>query len=97
MRCWIALPTMNLGKLWEIVKDRGDWQAAVYALQRVGRDLATKQQQSGCLWGYPGDSGGKSPPANAGGTRDSDLILGREDPLEKGIATRSSILVWEIP
>jgi len=23
--------------------------------------------------------------------------LGQEDPLEKGIATQSSILVWEIP
>ena len=23
--------------------------------------------------------------------------LGREDPLEKGMTTRSSILVWEIP
>ena len=88
---------MNLGKLWEIVKDREDWQAAVYGLQRVRHDLATEQQQSSCLWGCPGDSGGKNPHANAGGTRDSDLILSREDPLEKGIATRSSILAWEIP
>ena len=23
--------------------------------------------------------------------------LGREDPLEKGVATRSSILAWEVP
>ena len=30
---------INLSKLWEIVKDRGAW------LQRVGHDLATKQQQ----------------------------------------------------
>ena len=26
---------MNLSKLWEIVKDRGAWHAAVYELQRV--------------------------------------------------------------
>ena len=28
---------------------------------------------------------------------DTDLILGQEDPLEKEIATHSSILAWEIP
>ena len=33
---------------------------------------------------------------NAGDTGDSRLILG-EDPLEKEMATHSSILAWEIP
>ena len=32
----------------------------------------------------------KNPPANA------DLILGQEDPLEKEMATYSSILAWKI-
>ena len=36
----------------------------------------------------------KNPPANA---EDTGLILGLEDPLEKEVATHSSILVWEIP
>ena len=36
----------------------------------------------------------KNPPANAG---DVSLILGREDTLEKEMATHSSILAWEIP
>ena len=36
----------------------------------------------------------KNLPARAG---DTDLILGQEDPLEKEIATHSSILAWEIP
>ena len=36
----------------------------------------------------------KNPPANAG---DAGSILGSEDPLEKGMATHSSILAWEIP
>ena len=36
---------MNLGKLWEIMEDRGAWQAAVMSSQRIGQDLATKQQQ----------------------------------------------------
>ena len=36
----------------------------------------------------------KNPPANA---RDVGLIPGLEDPLEKEMATHSSILAWEIP
>ena len=35
---------MNDSELWEIVKDRGAWRAAVHGLQRVRRDLATEQQ-----------------------------------------------------
>ena len=36
----------------------------------------------------------KDPPANA---RDTIWSLGWEDPLEKEVATHSSILAWEIP
>ena len=36
----------------------------------------------------------KNLPANTG---DMALILGQEDPLEKEMATHSSILAWEIP
>ena len=35
---------MNLSKLWEIVKDRGAWHAAVHGAERVRHDLATEQQ-----------------------------------------------------
>ena len=35
----------------------------------------------------------KSSPANAGDIRN----VGQEDPLEKGMATHSSILAWRIP
>ena len=39
---------MNLSKLWEIVKDRGAWRAAVHgATERVRLDLATDRQQWG--------------------------------------------------
>ena len=38
----------------------------------------------------------KNLPANARDSGDSKRFLGREDPLEKGIATHSSILAWEI-
>ena len=39
----------------------------------------------------------KNLPINAGDIRDVDSILGQEDPLEEGMATHSSILVWRIP
>ena len=37
----------------------------------------------------------KSPPANAGDIRDQVRALGREDPLEEGTATHSSVLAGE--
>ena len=39
----------------------------------------------------------KNPPASAGDARDVGSISGREDPLEEGMATYSSILAWRIP
>ena len=46
------------------------------------------------IWGFIGGSDGKNPPA-----RQETWVwsLGREDSLEKGMATHSSILAWEIP
>ena len=41
--------------------------------------------------GFPGGSDGKESSCKAG---DPGSILGWEDPLEKGIATHSSILAW---
>ena len=43
--------------------------------------------------GFPSGSDGKEFPCNAG---DQFRSLGQEDPLEKGIATHSSILAWRI-
>ena len=42
---------------------------------------------------FPGGPVVKNPPANAG---DTVWSLGEEDPLEKEMATHSSILAWEI-
>ena len=42
----------------------------------------------------PGGSDGKEPACNVG---DQVQSLGREDPLEKGMATHSSTLAWRIP
>ena len=44
--------------------------------------------------GFPGGSDGKESAYNAGGL---GSIWGQDDPLEKGIATQSSILAWKIP
>ena len=38
----------------------------------------------------------KNPPANAGDVETQVRSLGREDPLEEGVAIHSSILAWRI-
>ena len=43
---------------------------------------------------FPGGSDSKESACNAG---DLGSILGWEDPLERGMATHSSVLPWEIP
>ena len=43
---------------------------------------------------FPGGSNCKESTCNVG---DPDFILGQKDPLEKGMATHSSILAWRIP
>ena len=48
-----------------------------------------------CFIGLLCSSDGKESACNAGGP--DSIFLGQEDPLEKGIATHSSILAWRIP
>ena len=45
----------------------------------------------------PGGSVVKNPPAVQEIAGDSGSVLGGEDPLEKGMATHSSILAWRTP
>ena len=45
--------------------------------------------------GFPCGSDGKESTCNAGDL--GSIPGGREDPLEKGMATHSSILAWRIP
>ena len=44
--------------------------------------------------GFPGGLGGEESACKAG---DLSFISGREDPLEKGMATHPSIVAWRIP
>ena len=46
------------------------------------------------IWGFPGGSVVKNPPANSG---DMGSILIWEDRLQKDKATHSGIVAWEIP
>ena len=47
--------------------------------------------------GFPGGSVEKNPPAMQETQEIRVQSLGREDPLEEGMATHSSILAWKIP
>ena len=49
------------------------------------------------LTNFPDSSVGKESACSAGVSRETGSILGSEDPLEKGMATHSSILAWRIP
>ena len=44
-------------------------------------------------WGFPGGSDGKESACNAG---EVGFVLGREYPLEKGMATQPGIVDWKI-
>jgi len=50
--------------------------------------------ESALNMGFPRSSAGKESACNVG---DLGSIPGWEDPLEKGVATHSSILAWKIP
>ena len=48
-------------------------------------------------WDFPGGASGKEPACQCRRLDTWVQSLGQEDPLEKEMATHSSILVWEIP
>ena len=50
-----------------------------------------------CMWAAQMALELKSLPAEAGDTGDSVRPLGREDPLEEGMAAHSSLTAWRIP
>ena len=72
------------------------WSALVYInpTRTVGLEEKWVCQTWKALWGFPGGSDLKNPPAMQ---ETWVLSLGWEDPLKKGITTHSSILAWRIP
>ena len=48
------------------------------------------------MLGFPGGSVGKESACNAADSGDSVWSTAQEDPLEKGVATHSSIFAWRI-
>ena len=62
---------MNLGNLWEMVRDRKAWHAAVHGVTKSSRDWATEQHQRASQVALVV----KNPPASAGDIRDLGSIL----------------------
>ena len=63
--------------------------------QRVGHDLATEQQHASKLE-FPQRLCGNKSAYNEETQEMGVQFLGQEDPLEKEMATHSSILAWKI-
>ena len=74
--------------------DRGAWQATVHgvAKSRTRPSEFTIPQE-----GFPGGASGKESACQCRCKRRGFNFLGWEDPLEKEMATHSSILAWRIP
>ena len=69
--------------------DREVWLATVHRVQKSQTQLSDSLFLS-----FPAGSGGKE---SAAVQETQFQSLGWEDPLEKGMATHSSILAWRIP
>ena len=70
----------------------------IMALFHYSSLVAAGTQTQSVIWqgnrGFPGGSAVKHLPADAGDKETRVQSLGREDPLEKVMATHSSILAW---
>ena len=86
---------MGLGVLQELVMDREAWRAAVHGVAKSQTQLSDWTWQK--LWGFSGGSAVKNPSAVQEIQETRVRSLGREDPLEEGMAGHSSILAWKIP
>ena len=60
----------------------------------MSREIKEREKRNGNTCGFPWWLSGTESSRNAG---DQVRSLGWEDPLEKEMATHSSVLAWEIP
>ena len=86
---------VSLSELWEMVMDREAWHAAIHGVAKSQTRLSDKTELN--RTGLPRWLSSKEFPCQHGRCRRQFLSLGQEDPLEKGMATHSSILAWKIP
>ena len=84
---------MSLSKLWELVKYREVWRAIVHGVEKSHIQLNNWTELKYRI-GLPRWLSGKNLPAKQETWVQS---FGWEDPLEKEMATISTILAWEIP
>ena len=77
--------------------DRWTLWASVHGVARVRHNWVTLTWLDGLKWASQLVPVVKNSPANAGRHETQVWSLGREDPLEEGMATHSSILAWRIP
>ena len=73
-------------------RDRGAWWGPSMGSHRVRHDWSDLAAAA-AVAGFPDGSDGKDSACNVGHL---DLIPGQEDPMERGMATHSSILAWQI-
>ena len=86
-RHWSLIILSPLKPMWTFFRDKND---ILFILEVFGV-LSTSWS------GFPGGSAVKNPPAMQKMQETWVRSLGREDPLEEGMATHSSILVWRVP
>ena len=84
----VSLQSVNL----QILRKQGDGQAIWKLITVLVGWVLSK-----ALLGFPSGSVSKESTCSAGSQETLVLFLGREDPLEKWMATHSSILPWRIP
>ena len=84
----IDLMDMSLSKLWEMVKDREPWWAAVHRIAKDQTGLSDQQQQAQMSIAFIKQLLSAS---------SSRIQCGLISCLEKAMAPHSSTLVWKIP